>query len=95
MNRWISILTVALVCLCGCVTTHTYLSYEIVRELDQVKVGDEVRVVLKTGDTVQGTVLRVRESALMIASREQGERSISWEDIQVAERVSKAKVKEY
>ena len=95
MNRWVSIFTIALTCLCGCVTTHTYLSYEVVRELDRIKVGDEVRIVLKTGDTVQGTVLRVRASALMIASRERGERRVPWEDIQVAERVSKAKVKEY
>jgi len=77
----------------GCVATHTYLSYEVVRDFSRLRTGDEVQVVTSSGDTLRGTLLRARDSTLTVVSRERGEDAVPWSAVRILERLEKVKIR--
>ena len=96
MIRWIFIAFLMLgPCLAGCARHYTYLSYKVIRVPEELRVGDEIRIVPKAGDRIQGTLVRIEASRLTIAADGSEERTVAWEEIRVLERVRDTRITVY
>ncbi len=91
--RALILLTVALApLLASCSTPYTYMSYEVVRKLSELRQGDEIKVDLKSDETVRGTIVQIDEPNLTVATFDQGKRRIHWDEVHVLERVHRTRV---
>ena len=96
MIRWILVVFLTLgPCLVGCARHYTYLSYKVIRTSEELKVGDEILIVPKAGGRIQGTLVRIEDSRLIVAADGRGERTVTWEDIRVLERVRDTRITVY
>ncbi len=94
MLRFTLTLLAVLVAVTGCASTHSYQSYQVVHDLQTLQPGDEVRIVLKTGETMRGTITAVDLPFLDISTFDRGDRRINRASIHVAERVDKVRFSE-
>lgn len=76
----------------SCAKTYSYQSYEVIRAFDQVKPGEDIKVVLKDGELVQGTIVQVVGDVLTVATFDKGRKKVRWADVRVAETVKKTVV---
>ena len=97
MIRWILIAVLALTCcsLSGCAKTYMYNYYEVIRAADELRVGDDLRVALKNDERVRGTLIRVNETEVVVATEGRGKKRIAWEDIHLLERIVRKKETSY
>lgn len=94
MPRIHPILLALLVAISGCATTHTYQSYQVIHDLELLQSGDEVRIILKNGETMRGTITAVEPPYLDVATFDRGDRRINQASIHVAERIEKVRITE-
>ncbi len=94
MKRLNLTLLALLVIVAGCASTHTYQSYQVVHDLESLKPGDEVRVVMKSGETMRGTIVAVNLPYLELSTFDRGDRRINQASIHVAERIKKVRFSE-
>jgi len=92
MRALLVILCLVAPILTGCTAPYTYMSYEIVRQIAQLKAGDEVKIVLKEGETIRGTVVQVDEPFVNVATYDTGKRRLEWDSIRVLERIRRTQV---
>ena len=90
---FVSFLLVAGIALIGCGKPYTYDSYEVVRRLDRLQPGDDVRVVPLEGEAYKGVLVRVDGQRLTVSTTENRERTISWDQVRVIERIVRAEVR--
>ena len=91
MNRRLLIVfTRCVPILWSCAKTYTYQSYEVVRSLDKVSPGEDVKLVKTDGELIQGTVVQVDGKVLTVATFDKGRKKIVWDEVKILERVKKA-----
>ena len=78
--------------LASCSKTYTYQSYEVIRSFNAVNPGEDVKLLKKDGELIQGTVVQVEKNVLTVATFDRGRKKVTWEEVRVAERVRKAVV---
>ena len=78
----------------GCESTHRYTYYEVVRSVEDVRIGDVVK--LQTRDRVQleGTVVRVNDQEVVLTNEREGRKRVPWGQILTIQRVTQKKVVE-
>ena len=76
----------------SCAKTYTYQSYEVIRSFADVQPGEDLKVVRKDGELVQGTVVQVVDGVVTVATYDKGRKKVRWEDVRLVERVKKAVV---
>ncbi len=82
----------ALPVLGACAKTYTYQSYEVIRSFDQVNPGEDIKLLRKDGELIQGTVVQIDGGVLIVATFDKGRKKVKWEEVKVMERVKKAVV---
>lgn len=92
--RFNPILLALLLAATGCATTHSYQSYKVIHDLDLLQSGDEVRIVLKNGETMRGTITAVNPPYFDVSTFDRGDRQINRASIHVAERIEKVRFSE-
>mgnify|MGYP001310395532 CR=1 FL=1 len=93
MNRTLMIVLLLVApSLWSCAKTYTYQSYEVVRRLDQVSPGEDIKLVRTDGELIQGTVVQVDGDVLTVATFDKGRKKIAWADVRILERVRKVVV---
>ena len=90
--RLILLLLLVVPMLWSCAKTYTYQSYEVVRNLDRVNPGEDVKLVQMDGELIHGTVVQVEGGILTVATFDKGRKKIAWSDVLLLERVKKAVV---
>lgn len=78
--------------LLSCAKTYTYQSYEVIRSFDSLVAGEDVKVVKKDGELLQGTVVQIVGDVMTVATFDRGRKKVRWSEVRVAERVKKAVV---
>ena len=78
--------------LASCAKTYTYQSYEVIRSFADVQPGEDLKLVRKDGELVQGTVVQVAGEVVTVATYDKGRKKVRWEDVKIVERVKKAVV---
>ncbi|MBK36426.1 MAG: hypothetical protein CME26_12985 [Gemmatimonadetes bacterium] len=78
----------------GCASTHSYQTYLVVHDLSTLQTGEEVRIVLKGGETMRGTVKAVALPDIEISTFDRGDRKINRASIHVAERIVRTRFSE-
>ena len=81
----------ALVSACG--SPYTYRSYEVVRQVDRLQAGDDVRVVPVEGEPYQGRLVGIENGRVTVRLTGDRERSILWLEIRVIERMAEVRVR--
>lgn len=93
MHRFAILLFLMLIPLLpACAKTYTYQSYEVIRSFADVKPGEDLKLVKKDGELVQGTVVQVVDGVVTVATYDKGRKKVRWEDARIVERVKKAVV---
>lgn len=93
MNRkLILLLLLVLSTLSSCAKTYTYQSYEVVRNLDRVNPGEDIKLVQMDGELIRGTVVQVEGDILTVVTFDKGRKKVAWSDVLVLERVKEAVV---
>ena len=96
MIRWMFVAFLTLApCMVGCARHYTYLAYTVIHTPAEMKVGDEVQIVPKAGDTIRGTLVRIEGYRLTVAAEGGAERTVAWEDIRALERVRNTRITVY
>lgn len=90
---FISVLLLIGIGLTGCGKPYSYVSYEVVRRLDRLQPGDDVRVVPREGEAYKGVLVRVDGQRLTVSTTENRERTIPWDQVRVIERIVRAEVR--
>ena len=94
MVRAILILSLILVSgLTACGRSFTYTSYEVIHSPKYLEQGDQVRIIARGQIGVTGTIIRVEDETLIVAVEGEGERSFTWQQIKVIERVERTKAR--
>jgi hypothetical protein len=78
--------------LSSCAKTYTYQSYEVIWSFTDVQQGEDLKLVRKDGELVQGTVVQVVGDVVTVATYDKGRKKVRWEDVKIVERVKKAVV---
>ncbi|MEE2754586.1 MAG: hypothetical protein VX910_11435 [Candidatus Latescibacterota bacterium] len=93
MNRKLILLLLLVVpTLWSCAKTYTYQSYEVVRNLDRVNPGEDIKLVQMDGELIRGTVVHVEGNILTVATFDKGRKKVAWSDVLLLERVKMAVV---
>ena len=93
MNRKLILLLLLVVpTLWSCAKTYTYQSYEVVRNLDRVNPGEDIKLVQMDGELIRGTVVQVEGNILTVATFDKGRKKVAWSDVLLLERVKMAVV---
>ena len=96
MNRkLLLVLLLAVPVLGSCSKTYTYQSYEVIRSFDEINPGEDIKLLRKDGELIQGTVVQVDGTVLTVATFDKGRKKVKWDEVKVLERVKKASVVVY
>ena len=91
-RKLILLLLLVVPMLWSCAKTYTYQSYEVVRNLDRVNPGEDIKLVQMGGELIHGTVVQVEGDVLTVATFDKGRKKIAWSDVLLLERVKKVVV---
>jgi len=93
MNRKLLLVLLLAVPVFGsCSKTYTYQSYEVIRSFDKINPGEDIKLLKKDGELIQGTVVQIDGTVLTVATFDKGRKKVKWDEVRVLERVKKAVV---
>lgn len=79
----------ALLLAVSCAQTVSYQEFEVIHDLNELRVGDEVRVEHRDGQVRRGTVESIVSTDLKLITFTHGKQTVRWSALRLVQRVKR------